>query len=296
MEVRKTKFNYLYIVWSGLTVLISIMIFRTLFPLALFPTVLLFLSVYGLLFFMNYGLFGDWRNRIRAGLRRPATIGEKEYLERLNDEVFISVQRHYPHVKKADLFLIDDEGINAFALGFKTIGLTSAAMRNLSDGELKAVLAHEYAHLAFKDTLHLVMFNSSFTILSIALLPLYVMGFFICFILGCIEGLLNGGSNPSVSGGLLNIFFRLVGWCYITYCRLGFYFVNIGSRDFEYRAGEVAAKAGFGDELLEFFYRIEREHIDVRKGFIALLASTHPYTAYRIENIESFLNGVRQEY
>lgn len=37
-------------------------------------------------------------------------------------------------------------------------------MRNLSDGELKAVLAHEYAHLAFKDTLHLVMFNSSFTI------------------------------------------------------------------------------------------------------------------------------------
>ncbi len=42
MEVRKTKFNYLYIVWSGLTVLISIMIFRKLFPLALFPTVLLF--------------------------------------------------------------------------------------------------------------------------------------------------------------------------------------------------------------------------------------------------------------
>lgn len=72
--------------------------------------------------------------------------------------------------------------------------------------------------------------------------------------------------------------------------------MNIGSRDFEYRADEVAAKAGFGDELLEFFYRIERENIDIRKGFIALLASTHSYTAYRIENIETFLTGVRQEY
>lgn len=61
-------------------------------------------------------------------------------------------------------------------------------MRNLSDGELKAVLAHEYAHLAFKDTLHLVMFNSSFTILSIALLPLYVMGFLYVLFWGVLKG------------------------------------------------------------------------------------------------------------
>ncbi|WP_268286188.1 M48 family metalloprotease [Bacillus inaquosorum] len=74
------------------------------------------------------------------------------------------------------------------------------------------------------------------------------------------------------------------------YFRMGFYFVNFGSRDFEYRADEVAAKAGYGAELLSFFYELEREDIESRKGFLALLASTHPYTAYRIENIESFIS------
>ncbi|WP_340640037.1 M48 family metalloprotease [Bacillus atrophaeus] len=295
MEVRKSNSNYLYIVWSGLTVLISIMIFRKIFPMALFPTVLLFLSIYGLLLFMNYGIFGDWRNRLRMGLRRPATSGEKEYLGRLNDEVYLNVKRHYPHVKKADIFLINEKGINAFALGFKTIGLTTMALTDLTDGELKAVLAHEYAHLAFKDTFHFILFNSSFAILSIALVPLYVLGFFVCFILAFFEGFLSGGSSASLSEGLLNMFIRLVRWGYITYYRMGLYFVNIGSRDFEYRADEVAAKAGYGEELLSFFYRLERESLDVRKGFFALLASTHPYTAYRIENIESFLTETRQE-
>ncbi|MBL4963215.1 MULTISPECIES: M48 family metalloprotease [Bacillus] len=289
MEVRKCKYNYTYIGWSCLTVFISIFLFKTVFPVKTFQATCFILLVYGIFFILNYGFFGDWKNRIRMGLRRPATLYEKQYLSNINDEVYRNVQRQYPTLKKADVFVINHADTNAVALGFKTIGITSAAMNQLTEGQLKAVVAHEYGHLANKDTLHFTLFNAGFAALTAALLPLYIIGFFLSLIFAFFEGFL-GGSNATVTTGLFKLFFKMVNLAQVQYFRMGFYFVNFGSRDFEYRADEVAAKAGYGQELLSFFYDLERENIESRKGFLALLASTHPYTAYRIENIESFIS------
>ncbi|WP_274377599.1 M48 family metalloprotease [Listeria monocytogenes] len=71
----------------------------------------------------------------------------------------------------------------------------------------------------------------------------------------------------------------------LKYYELGFYFVNLGSR---YRADEVAAKAGYGKDLLSLFYLLEKTDGDVSK-LLPFLASTHPYTSYRIQNIEKFI-------
>ncbi|EWH22680.1 zinc metalloprotease HtpX [Bacillus haynesii] len=294
MEVRKSKFNYAYLGWAMLTVLISIYILQSIFSAGYITTALYIIIIFSFVFFMNYGWLGDWRNRIRLGLRRPATSYEKNYLSEINYEVYTGVQRQYPKLKKAEIFLVNDDTVNAFALGFKTIGLTTAAISSLTKEELKAVIAHEYAHLANKDTLYLILFNTSFTILSIGLFPFYIIGFFIAIILGVVEGLL-GSSDTSMSSGLVKLFFKTINWFYLQYYRTGFYIVNFGSRDFEYRADEIAAKAGYADGLLSFFYKIEQENADARKGFLALLASTHPYTSYRIENIEKFMSAASED-
>ncbi|MGE6630601.1 M48 family metalloprotease [Bacillus sp. NPDC077027] len=289
MEVRKCKFNYAYIIWSMITIIIAILILSKVMSLPIMKATLLIFMLFGIIFLLNYGLVGDWRNRIRLGLRRPATLEERKYLEQINDEVFQRVRSQYLHLKKADLFLINEEYVNAYALGFRTIGLTIGAVRNLSNEEIKAVIAHEYAHLANKDTLQLILFNTSFTILSIVLWPIYIIAIGLGIIFAFLEGMV-GQSKGSISVSLMNAFITILNWTHQSYCRIGIYFVNFGSRDFEYRADEVAAKAGYGKGLLSFFYKLEKTDNDIRKGFLTLLASTHPYTSYRIENIEKFLD------
>ncbi|MDF8247663.1 peptidase M48, partial [Listeria monocytogenes] len=65
---------------------------------------------------MNYGLFGDWRNRVRLGLKKPATLNEVNGLNSINEEVFQKVSSFYPKVKKAEVFVIAENDINAYAL------------------------------------------------------------------------------------------------------------------------------------------------------------------------------------
>ncbi|WP_274377598.1 hypothetical protein [Listeria monocytogenes] len=52
-------------------------------------------------------------------------------------------------------------------------------------------MAHEYGHLANKDTLNFILLNTRFTILSIALLPIYGINFFIGFVFAFVEGMLS---------------------------------------------------------------------------------------------------------
>ncbi|EEO7553123.1 M48 family metalloprotease [Listeria welshimeri] len=287
MEIRKSKFNYVYIIWALLTIMIALIIIKKILAIPLLVAMIIIAVLFIGVFVLNYGLFGDWRNRINFGLKKPATLNEVNGLNSINEEVFQQVNSFYPKVKKAELFVIAENGVNAYALGQNTIGITKGALASLNIGELKAVIAHEYGHLANRDTLNLILFNTSFTILSISLIPLYFISFFIGLTLAFIEGMLSGKS--SVSSSLLNVVTKIVRWSYLKYYELGFYFVNLGSRDFEFRADEVAAKAGYGKELLSFFYILEKTDRDVRKGFLSLLASTHPYTSYRIQNIEKFL-------
>ncbi|NVQ68830.1 M48 family metalloprotease [Listeria monocytogenes] len=287
MEIRKSRFNYVYIIWTTLTVLIALMIVKKILAIPLLGAITIISALFVGVFVLNYGLFGDWRNRVRLGLKKPATLNEVNGLNSINEEVFQKVSSFYPKVKKAEVFVIAENDINAYALGQKTIGITKGALASLNIGELKAVIAHEYGHLANKDTLNFILLNTSFTILSIALLPIYGISFFIGFVFAFVEGMLSG--NSSISTSLLSVVTKIVGWSYLKYYELGFYFVNLGSRDFEYRADEVAAKAGYGEELLSFFYLLEKTDGDVRKGLLAFLASTHPYTSYRIKNIEKFI-------
>jgi len=74
--------------------------------------------------------------------------------------------RPYPRI-----YLVDDYGMNAFAFGwglpfFSAVAATNGIIKNLSDEELKAVMAHEEGHIINKDIL--VTMAMTITVMMIA--------------------------------------------------------------------------------------------------------------------------------
>ena len=78
-----------------------------------------------------------------------------------------------------NLYLIEDEGVNAFAAGYtplnSVIGVTSGAINSLNREELQGVIAHEYSHILNGD----VKINLRFAGILFGLTVVYYIGEFL---------------------------------------------------------------------------------------------------------------------
>ena len=83
-----------------------------------------------------------------------------------------------------NLYLIEDEGVNAFAAGYtplnSVIGVTSGAINSLNREELQGVIAHEYSHILNGD----VKINLRFAGILFGLTVIYYLGWFLLRTLG----------------------------------------------------------------------------------------------------------------
>ena len=83
-----------------------------------------------------------------------------------------------------NLYLIEDEGVNAFAAGYtplnSVIGVTCGAINSLSREELQGVIAHEYSHILNGD----VKINLRFAGILFGLTVIYYIGEFLLRLLG----------------------------------------------------------------------------------------------------------------
>ena len=101
-----------------------------------------------------------------------------------------------------NLYLIEDEGVNAFAAGYtplnSVIGVTCGAINSLSREELQGVIAHEYSHILNGD----VKINLRFAGILFGLTVIYYIGEFLLRLLG------RGGrrrSSKKGGGGIAGI-------------------------------------------------------------------------------------------
>ena len=101
-----------------------------------------------------------------------------------------------------NLYLIEDEGVNAFAAGYtplnSVIGVTSGAINSLNREELQGVIAHEYSHILNGD----VKINLRFAGILFGLTVVYYIGEFLLRLLG------RGGrrrSSKKGGGGIAGI-------------------------------------------------------------------------------------------
>jgi Zn-dependent protease with chaperone function len=83
-----------------------------------------------------------------------------------------------------NLYLIEDEGVNAFAAGYtplnSVIGVTSGAINSLNREELQGVIAHEYSHILNGD----VKINLRFAGILFGLTVVYYIGEFLLRLFG----------------------------------------------------------------------------------------------------------------
>ncbi len=218
--------------------------------------------------------FGEWLLRWQLGCNE---IKRKEYVNRL-EPIFYDV---YKKAKKQDptlpddvkLYMNMDNDANAFATGRKTVCVTKGLL-SLNDDQIKGTLAHEFGHLAHKDTdLLLFVVVGNFivtTIVNIINAFLFIMSLF---------------RHDFMNAVVLFLRLVVINALMWVWTKLGMILVNKAGRNNEYEADEFAFELGLGNDLCYALDTIAPS--TGRKGLFAHLASTHPETDDRIARLQS---------
>lgn len=234
---------------------------------------------------------GEWILRLQTGCKKITNTADINRLEPIFREVYEKARRLNPSIPKdVRLFMNEDESINAFATGRKTVCVTKGLL-SLPDEQIKATLSHEFGHLAHKDTdLILIVSIGNFIItaiitivrLIINLIQLF-LGIVLVFV-GGNEGFVGSVVN-SIMNMMINIFVAFAMWIWT---KLGIWMVMKSSRENEYSADEFAFNLGYGYELCVMLDGISGPE---PKGLFKNLSSSHPKTQKRIERLQK--KGVR---
>ena len=204
------------------------------------------------------------------------------------EEVYEQARRKAPNIGEVELFLMDDDSINAFATGKRTIIMTKG-MVNMPIGQIKAILGHEFGHLAHRDTEILLIpqtGNALFTrvVVVFAFLWKVVIG-----ITEFIIGMFSSDNDNSFTGVRIISWIenflteKLLGW----WMSLGTMICTRNNKDNEFAADRFSCELGYAQELKDAFLTME-DGSEIQ-GYFATLVSTHPATPERVMNINEYM-------
>lgn len=251
--------------------------------------------LYGLTATVALSPVGEWLFRLFNGCKK---IEDPEILNRL-EPLFMEVKeraksRHSDFIidEGITLYIRDDDDINAFAMGRRTVCVTYGLL-SLSDEQIKAVLGHEFGHLATHDTdLTLLITVGNFIITAIVTvirIGLAIYNFIVSVVAAFTgdEGALVGALN-SLATLITTLCINGLMWLWT---QLGILLVMKSSRDAEFEADAFSCDLGYSEALLSFFRildGLERRAGKKESGDIfAALSASHPDTAKRIARIEN---------
>lgn len=243
-------------------------------------------ALYALSLAVALSPFGEWLLRLQTGCKKICRTDYLSYIIPLFREVHERARELDPSVPAdVQLFMNEDKSANAFATGRKTICITEGLLR-MPPEQIKAALAHEFGHIAHKDTDLILFVTIGNMIITTVLLLLRL---FINFIHwgADLAALLIGGRDGvfalvmnSICHAMMILF---VGFCSWVWSGVGTTLVMHSSRSAEYEADEFAFHLGFGDALCALLDRIGGER---ETGLFARLASSHPDKNSRIAHLQ----------
>jgi Zn-dependent protease with chaperone function len=239
---------------------------------------------------------GEAYLRWKSGSRKIIRLDDISFLEPIFERVSKGARELNPNIPNdVSLFIETSKYPNALATGRKTICLTRGLLQ-YPPRVVEAVVAHEYGHLAHKDTDLLLLVTVGNLVVNVFffILWLYAKLFKgICTILGAVAGhsLDERGNDGSTAGRGLGeligngvvLVFHTLPW--MAWTKLGEICVLRAGRNNEYKADEFAFNLGYGHELCQFFDDLEEDG-DSNKGFFALLQKTHPPKDDRIAKLQ----------
>ena len=226
---------------------------------------------------------GEMKLRKDVGATKIVDPDLVRRLDPLFREVYYRAKKANPSIS-ADvrLYMTDDDSENAFATGRKTICITRGILRR-SDEELKAILGHEFGHLAHRDTdrLLVVAIGNTFISLFFTMVEIgiwitdIIMSIFAIFSEDGIFILLFSTLNRIISILFIRSILKIWTWIGCMLCMKT-------SRGNEYQADEFSWYLGYGRGLLHFFNSV---HEGKPKGLFANLALSHPVAADRVDHL-----------
>ena len=210
------------------------------------------------------------------------TKQEKEFLNPVFQDVYNKVTAKYPKLKAVEMCVVDTIAINACAIGRKTVAVTKGAMETFSEEELKALIAHEFAHILNGDTIA-------------TLLTTIGNGIFTVFVL-ILQGALLLIDYIEKKETNMWKWVRFLVTVFILYIMfISSVIISINSRKNEYIADEFVYNMGYGRDMVEALYLLEKISLGENRHVIARMSSSHPNIAKRIGLLEELIDKEANE-
>ncbi len=229
---------------------------------------------------------GEWILRMQTGCREMYEQEYIDYITPLFREVYEKA-RALDSTIPADvkLFINDDPEPNAFATGRKTICVTEGLMRMPAE-QIKATLAHEFGHLAHKDT-DLILVVSIGNFIVTAFITIIRVCIEIARLIMSIVALFFGGSEGALGAIIASLYSFMItlainGLMWL-WTKIGTLLVMKSSRSNEFEADEFSFRCGYGEDLCRLLNAIGGSG---GKGLFATLASSHPDKHQRISRLQ----------
>lgn len=266
--------------------------FNQFFPWCIVLSVIIYVGA----IVLSLSSFGEEFLRRKAKCKPLTDPILRSRIEPLFNEVYAQAKAKNPELSDdIELYHQEEDEPNACAMGRRTVCVTTGLL-TLPDDQIKGVLAHEFGHLAHKDTDLLLVMNVAnsfihwfFVFVWIVLIIIKLIEIIVTFIIKMITG-----SKTSIFGVILNGIFTVIMFGTVKLVEklwnvIGNVFLMMSSRGAEFRADNYAKQLGYGNDLIEFFNTLPDASIGKRtKGKLffsklTTLGQSHPATWRRID-------------
>ena len=271
--------NYLYIIWFMVNFWVCFALFGG--GVTFFTMLVL---IYAATISVALTSIGEWLIRVLESARPVLTKREREYLMPIFNDVYEAVQARNPKIGDVGIYIQDTMTVNACAIGKHTIAITMGAIVTFSESELKGILVHEFGHIARGHTTAALLNTVGNGIFSvfIAILKIFMLG--IDMIITILE---RSGILRVVFVVLRAVFELLV----MAFLFMGQIVLSANSRQNEFEADRFAYENGFGPELTEALYMLQKMSMSEKMTIMQRLVASHPILAWRINKLETLLDG-----
>ena len=189
----------------------------------------------------------------------------------------------------ADWFIVNGDQPNAVAVGRHSIAVTTGLLERCDDGEIAALFAREFGHIAHGDAIcSVLMAEGNFVvILSKACLTLALR-----LILGSPGYLFPSTKWRNFFFNIASLIGRFSAWITSLYLTLIYSLAAIPSyaayRKREYAADQYSAELGFYDPLVSFLSKYPAPKTGIKRSLLQMFYGTHPSNESRIEHLKLF--------
>lgn len=247
---------------------------------------------------VSFSPVGDWLVRIKNGCEKIDGHDQEERIRALFEEVVAKAKQKNPTLPdNIKIFIKDEDEINAYAFGRKTVCVTSALLER-SDDEIKGVIAHEIGHIANHDTDLLQVVNVANIYVTLYAIVVWA---FVMFYKGAFKAvawiftLMAGSIGEAIMMFMSKVFIDILLTAIITattfiWTSVGNILMKEAMKKSEFEADRFACELGYIKPFVLLLNEMRQEECkrSTFKKVIAYMSTDHPSADSRLRELRRF--------